>query len=134
MLEPGDEEAIRERLRTYLSVFEKRDPEAYADQFRFPACIWANGTWTGIPDREACLATVSGYMRDVREIGGESGAIGDMRIIGLLPRVAINQLSYQRLDAAGRPVENVRANYLMLKGDDGSWRIATVAGESEPAT
>ncbi len=132
MLEAGDEEAIRERLRTYLSVFEKGDPEAYADQFQFPACIWGNGTWTGIPDREACLEAVAGYMHQVRNIGGESGAIHEMTIIELLPRVAINQLNYQRLDADGQPVENVRANYLMLKSDDGSWRIATVAGESEP--
>ncbi len=132
MLEPGDEEAICERLRTYLSVFEKGDPEAYADQFRFPACIWGNGTWTGVPDREACLATVAGYMQEVRDVGGERGAIHEMKIIELLPRVAINQLTYQRLDAGGQPVENVRANYLMLKGDDGSWRIAMVAGESEP--
>ena len=132
MLKPDDEEAIRERLRTYLSVFEKRDPEAYADQFQFPACIWANGTWSGIPDREACLETVAGYMQQVRDVGGERGTIHEMKIIELLPRVAINQLSYQRLDAEGRPVENVRANYLMLKGDDGTWRIATVAGESQP--
>ncbi len=132
MLAPDDEEAIRERLRTYLSVFERRDPEAYADQFQFPACIWGNGTWTGIPDREACLAAVAGYTQQVREIGGERGAIHEMKIIELLPRVAINQLTYQRLDAGGQPVENVRANYLMLRGDEGSWRIAMVAGESEP--
>ena len=131
MFKAAEEEAIRERLRTYLSVFEKGDPEAYADQFRFPACIWANGTWTGVPDREACLETVAGYMRDVREIGGDRGEIHEMKIIELLPRVAINQLTYQRLDTDGKPVENVRANYLMLKGEDGSWRIAMVAGESE---
>ncbi len=132
MLAAADEEAIRERLRTYLAVFEQGDPEAYADQFQFPACIWANGSWTGMPDRAACIATVAGYMQQVRDIGGESGAIHEMKIIELLPRVAINQLTYQRLDAEGQPVENVRANYLMLKSDDGSWRIATVAGESEP--
>ncbi len=132
MLEPRDEEAIRERLRSYLSVFEKRDAEAYADQFQFPACIWANGSWTGIPDRDACLEIVAGYMQQVNDVGGASGTIHEMKIIELLPRVAINQLTYQRLDAEGRPVENVRANYLMLKSDDGSWRIATVAGESEP--
>jgi hypothetical protein len=132
MLEPIDEEAIRERLRTYLSVFEKGDPETYADQFQFPAGIWGNGTWTGIPDREACLAAVAGYMQQVRDIGGERGAIHEMTIIELLPRVAINQLTYQRLDAGGQPVENVRANYVMLKGDDSQWRIAMVAGESSP--
>lgn len=132
MLEPGDAEAIRERLRTYLSVFERRDVEAYADQFQFPAAIWGNGTWTGIPDREACLAAVAGYTQQVRDIGGERGAIHEMKIIELLPRVAINQLTYQRLSAGGLPVEDVRANYLMLKGDDGRWRIAMVAGESSP--
>ena len=132
MLAPGDEEAICERLRTYLSAFEKGDSETYADQFRFPASIWANGSWTGMPDRAACLAAVAGYMQQVRDIGGERGAIHEMKIIELLPRVAINQLTYQRLDAGGRPVENVRANYLMLKGDDDSWRIGTVAGESDP--
>ena len=132
MLKPDDEKAIRERLRTYLAAFERRDAEAYADQFQFPASIWGNGTWTGIPDREACLAAVSGYTQQVREIGGESGTIHEMKIIELLPRVAINQLTYQRLDAGGRPVENVRANYVMLKGDDSEWRIAMVAGESSP--
>ena len=65
-------------------------------------------------------------------IGGERGAIHEMTIIELLPRVAINQLTYQRLDAGGQPVENVRANYVMLKGDDSQWRIAMVAGESSP--
>ena len=133
MLEPGDEEAIRERLRTYLSVFEQGDAEAYADQFRFPACIWANGTWTSIPDRETCLAAATGFMQQVRDLGAGRGAIHDMRIIPLLSRVAVNQLQYQRLDADGRPVEDVRANYLMLKGEDGSWRIGTIAGESEPS-
>jgi hypothetical protein len=127
-----DVEAIQERLRTYLSVFEKADAEAYADQFVFPAAIWANGTWSGVPDRQACLDLVRGYHRQVRNIGAVTGRILEMNVIELLPRVAVNQLRYQRVGADGRPVENVRANYLMLERD-GEWRIATIAGDSEPA-
>ena len=39
-----------------------------------------NGSWTGMPDRAACLAAVAGYMQNVRDIGGESGAIHQMKI------------------------------------------------------
>lgn len=132
MLAGSDVDAIRERLRTYLSVFEKRDAEAYADQFVFPAAIWANGTWSGVPDREACLALVRGFHGQVQQIGGVSGRILEMDVIELLPEVAVNRLRYQRIGTDGRPVENVLANYLMLKRD-GAWRIATIAGRSEPA-
>jgi hypothetical protein len=132
VLEPSDEEAIRARLRNYLSVFEKGDAEAYADQFVFPAAIWANGAWTGVPDREACLALVRGYHAQVRHIGGVSGRILEMKVIELLPRVAVNQLRYQRIGADGRVVESVKANYLMLE-QDGDWRIATIAGQTDPA-
>jgi hypothetical protein len=132
LLGDSDVEAIRTRLRTYLSVFERGDAEAYADQFVFPAAIWANGTWSGVPDRQACLDLVRGYQAQVRQIGGTSGKILEMQVIELLPRVAVNRLRYQRIGADGRPVENVRANYLMLE-QDGEWRIATIAGESEPA-
>jgi len=132
MLEPEDVEAIRERLRTYLSVFEKRDAQAYADQFVFPAAIWANGTWTGMPDRQSCLEMVRGYLAQVQQVGGTSGRILDMDVIELLPEVAVNRLRYQRIGVDGRAVENVLANYLMLKRG-GEWRIATVAGQSEPA-
>jgi hypothetical protein len=132
MLGPEDEEAIRARLRTYLAVFEKGDFQAYADQFAFPAGIWANGTWMGVPDRAACLALVQGYHGQARDIGTARGEILDMTVLPLLPRVAVNQLRYRRLAADGRPVENVRANYVMLKRD-GEWRIAMIAGESEPA-
>ena len=132
MLGTADSEAIRARLRTYLSVFEKGDAEAYADQFVFPAAIWANGTWSGVPDRQACLDLVRGYHAQVKHVGGTTGRILDMTVIELLPRVAVNQLRYQRIGSDGRPVENVRANYLMLE-QNGEWRIATIAGESEPA-
>ena len=125
-------EAIKARLSTYLSVFEKADAEAYADQFVFPAAIWANGTWTGVPDRRACLELVRGYHSQVKDIGAVRGQILEMTVIELLPRVAVNQLRYQRIDSDGRPVENVRANYLMLE-QGGEWRIATIAGESTPA-
>jgi len=134
MLSAADEEAIRERLRTYLSVFEKADPEAYADQFRFRACIWANGVWTGVPDRKACIDAATAFMKQVSDVGAVRGAIHEMTILPLLERVAVNRLRYQRLDADGEPVEDVRANYLMLKGDDGVWRIGTVAGESGPVS
>jgi hypothetical protein len=132
MLDTRNVEAIKARLRTYLSVFEKADAEAYADQFVFPAAIWANGTWSGVPDRQACLDLVRGYHSQVKRIGGVTGRILDMTVIELLPRVAVNQLRYQRIGSDGRPVENVRANYLMLE-QGGEWRIATIAGESEPA-
>jgi hypothetical protein len=132
MLAAHDVEAIQARLRTYLSVFEKADAEAYADQFVFPAAIWANGSWSGVPDRRACLEMVRGYHAQVKRIGAVTGRILEMNVIELLPRVAVNQLRYQRLGEDGRPVENVRANYLMLE-QGGEWRIATIAGESEPA-
>jgi hypothetical protein len=132
MLPAHDVEAIQARLRTYLSVFEKADAEAYADQFVFPAAIWANGSWTGVPDRRACLELVRGYHGQVKRIGAVTGRILEMNVIELLPRVAVNQLRYQRIGEDGKPVENVRANYLMLE-QGGEWRIATIAGESEPA-
>jgi hypothetical protein len=132
MLAVEDIEAIKRRLSTYLSVFEKRDAEAYADQFVFPAAIWANGSWSGVPDRQACLALVRGYHGQVQQVGGVSGRILDMTVIPLLPEVAVNRLRYQRVGADGRAVENVLANYLMLKRD-GDWRIATIAGQSDPA-
>jgi hypothetical protein len=132
MLPAEDIEAIKSRLATYLAVFEARDAEAYADQFVFPAAIWANGSWSGVPDRQACLAMVRGYHGQVQRIGGVSGKILDMTVIELLPEVAVNRLRYQRIGADGRAVENVLANYLMLKRQ-GEWRIATIAGQSDPA-
>jgi hypothetical protein len=132
MLGERDVEAIQARLRTYLSVFEKGDAEAYADPFVFPAAIWANGSWSGVPDRQACLDLVRGYHAQVRPVGGVTGKILEMQVIELLPRVAVNRLRYQRIGADGRPVENVLANYLMLE-QGGEWRIASIAGESEPA-
>jgi hypothetical protein len=132
MLPAHDVEAIEARLRTYLSVFEKADAEAYADQFVFPAAIWANGSWSGVPDRRACLELVRGYHAQVRRVGAVTGRILEMNVIELLPRVAVNQLRYQRIGPDGRAVENVRACYLMLE-QGGEWRIATIAGESEPA-
>jgi len=132
MLGEKDIAAIQERLRTYLSVFEKADAEAYADQFVFPAAIWANGTWSGVPDRRACLELVRGYHAQVKRVGAVTGKILEMQVIELLPRVAVNRLRYQRIGADGRPVENVQANYLMLE-QDGEWRIATIAGDSQPA-
>jgi ketosteroid isomerase-like protein len=132
VLRAGDVERIEARLRAYLAAFEKGDAEAYADQFVFPAAIWASGAWTGVPDRRACLELVRGYTAHVNDLGAVRGRILEMNVIELLPRVAVNQLRYQRLGAGGQVVENVRASYLMLE-QDGEWRIATIAGESEPA-
>ena len=73
-----------------------------------------------------------GYHSQVQRVGGVTGKILEMQVIELLPRVAVNRLRYQRIGADGKPVENVQANYLMLE-QDGEWRIATIAGDSQPA-
>ena len=128
-----DQKAIEARLRAYLAAFERGDPEAYAEQFTFPARIWDGENWVGIPDRETCLKKCQSWVQEAREAGATRGAILDMRIIPLLSRAAINQLRYQRVGPDGRATENIRPAYLMLKLDDG-WKIATIVGESEPAT
>ncbi len=133
LISSEDQKAIEARLHAYLAAFEKGDAEAYAEQFTFPACIWDGVNWIAIPDRETCLKKCQSWVQEAREAGAARGATLDMRIIPLLSKAAVNQLSYQRVGPDGRATENIRAAYLMLKLDDG-WKIATVVGESEPTT
>lgn len=131
-LTPEDVTEMEGRLRSYLAAFERGDPEAYADQFVFPACILADGRWVGIGTREECLEMCRTWTREAREDGSHGGETREMQVTPLVDGAAMIHLRYQRLRADGSALAQISAHYLMLEVGD-TWKIATIVGEAKPA-
>lgn len=116
-------EAALERIRQYFAAVQERDSAAYAAQWVYPACLYAGGQWTVMPNAEACRESNDRYLRELGELGVTGGRILELSAREVGPGSAWVDGRFSREGAAGRVIAETRAAYLVVR-TAGGWRVA----------
>jgi len=116
-------EAALERIREYFEAAQRGDSEAYAAQWVYPACFYADGAWQALPNAAACRESNDRYLRQLGDMGVTGGRILELAAREVGPGAAWVDGRFSREGAAGRVIAEARASYLVVNTDDG-WRVA----------
>jgi hypothetical protein len=111
------------RVREHFAAFLSGDPEAYAAQWVYPACVHADGRWRALLNPAACRESNERYLRELRAQGMLGGRILELtaRPEGRHAVWVDGRFSHEA--AAGRVLAETRAAYLVVRvGED--WRVA----------
>lgn len=116
-------EAALDRVREYFETVQRGDSEAYAAQWAYPACLYADGAWQAMANPAACRESNERHLRQLRDLGVTGGRILELTAREVGPGAAWVDGRFSREGAAGRVIAEVRASYLVLRTADG-WRVA----------
>jgi hypothetical protein len=115
---------VRAALDAHFDAFTRRDPEAYADSWIYPASVWSHGEWWQLSDRESCVVRNRIFEHEARAQGVAGGRILHLDVQPLGATSALATGAFSRLRADGSTFAIVEASYLLvLAGAD--WKIAT---------
>jgi hypothetical protein len=110
-------------VRRYFDAFAAGDSAAYAAQWVYPACVWADGTWSAYADARACAAGNDAYIARLRMQGVVGGRIVMLRVEPTSTDAALVHGVFTRERADGTVVAEVEAAYTTVRTDAG-WRVA----------
>jgi uncharacterized protein (TIGR02246 family) len=116
----GDEAAVREVVRKYVSARESRDPEAIGALFTADADqLVSDGTW-----RKGRDELVRGMLDSSKRTGGRrSIQVESVRF--LAPDLALVDGRYKQAGLAGGKDRELWATLILRRGPEG-WRIAAI--------
>jgi len=116
-------EAALERVREYFATAQRGDSEAYAAQWVYPACVYADGQWQALLNPAACRESNDRYLADLRSMGVTGGRILELAAREARPGAVWVHGRFSREAAAGRVIAETRASYLVIRSGD-AWRVA----------
>lgn len=116
-------EPALDRIRDHYAAFLRGDSEAYAAQWVYPACCFAQGRWWTLPDEAACRESNDRFTREAREQGMAGGRILELSARAEGRDAAWVDGRFAREGAAGRVIAEIRSSYLVVRTETG-WRVA----------
>jgi ketosteroid isomerase-like protein len=126
--------AVRACMESYLDAFERLDAAAIADHFAYPSHIASDASEVvllQIANRQDCLAAVEKVVAMHRQLEAPSGAICDLSVVELSPRLAQASLRMEAHGRTGAMLYDFEAIYTLAQTRDG-WRIAAIAHNQIP--
>jgi ketosteroid isomerase-like protein len=129
MTGPEAEDGIRELFAAYAAGFDDADAAAITALFAWPATIWQFGEGHVFEDEEELAENVEALI-DVFDEAGIVLTTADLRDVRIAAGAAFASVAWRQEDQAGNVLHAFTCHYLLVY-QGGSWRIATVANESE---
>ena len=111
------------RVRQYFAAYLRSDSPVYADQWIYPAALWADGTWSVTADRATMARNNEAYELAQRERGMTDGQVLELRCEPLSDSAALVHGRFDSRRADGSVIAVTETIYTVVRsGSD--WKIA----------